>query len=61
MENDELTREEQSEYTRLINGAFSTFLRDRYETYLSCSTDGKGNDRYTSEPLKTFEEWLGPM
>ena len=58
MEDDELTREEQSEYTRLgQQGA----LRDRYETYLSCSTDGKGNDRYTSEPLKTFEEWLGPM
>ena len=31
---------------------------DEYEIYLACADDGKGNDSTTSQPLKSYEEWL---
>jgi hypothetical protein len=33
-------------------------LEDRYNIYVSCTNDGKGNDIRTGEPLLTFDEWL---
>jgi len=33
-------------------------LKDRYNVYLKCADDGKGNDITTGEPLLTFNQWL---
>lgn len=33
-------------------------LNDKYQIYLCCADDGKGNDVFTGEPLKTFDQWL---
>ena len=32
--------------------------QERYEIYLACADDGKGNDIITGKPLKTFDQWL---
>jgi len=33
-------------------------LFDRYNIYLSCADDGRGNDITTGKPLLSFDEWL---
>ncbi len=44
---------------RISRHKYDGKLEDRYQVYRDCCDDGNGKDKYTGEPLKTFDEWLG--
>jgi hypothetical protein len=31
---------------------------NEYDIYMSCADDGKGMDRGTGKPLKSYDEWV---
>ncbi len=49
-------RKDKMKYKR--NRYDKSTLRERFEVYLLCANDGKGNDITTGQPLKTFEQWI---